>query len=429
MITNERQYRITRARVDKLKEAIGTFDIKEVAKHAKSKVLAKAELNALQSELEELYFQVKEYETLKSGSVLVLKANTFEDLPSILIRARIVKGLSQRMLAELVGIKEQQMQRYEAEEYASASLSRLGEIARALELNISEVAEFNIVQKPLDNNAEVLEWGKFPVKEMYKRNWFEDYFSGSLSEAVNNATELVKNFIVDVLDQPIRSAARQRIRSGGTVNIYALLAWQCRVMHLARKINLTKAFNNQTIDAKWLSQLAKLSCQDNGPPKAVEYLQESGIRLVIEPHLPHTHLDGVALLLDDEPVIGMTLRHDRLDNFWFVLFHELVHIKEHLHKGKVETIFDDLEADANDIEKEADRDAGEVLVPESKWSIALARFLRSEESIIDFANELKINPAIIAGKIQREAGNYTILTDIVGRGKVRKLFPEIDFSY
>ena len=59
MITNERQYRITRAKVDKLKEATETFDIKKVAKHVKSNVLAKAELNALRSELEEVYFQIK----------------------------------------------------------------------------------------------------------------------------------------------------------------------------------------------------------------------------------------------------------------------------------------------------------------------------------------------------------------------------------
>ena len=54
----------------------------------------------------------------------------------------------------------------------------------------------------------------------------------------------------------------------------------------------------------------------------------------------------------------MTLRYDRLDNFWFVLFHELVHIIKHLHKGDIESIFDDLDAKADDIEQEADEQAG-----------------------------------------------------------------------
>jgi HTH-type transcriptional regulator/antitoxin HigA len=124
----------------------------------------------------------------------------------------------------------------------------------------------------------------------------------------------------------------------------------------------------------------------------------------------------------------MTLRFDRLDNFWFVLFHELVHIMKHLHKGDVESIFDDLDVEAEDIEKEADEQAGEVLVPEDKWNTALARYLRSEDSIKDFAQELHIHPAIVAGKVRKEANNYIILKDMVGQGGVRKLFPDVYFS-
>jgi len=84
--------------------------------------------------------------------------------------------------------------------------------------------------------------------------------------------------------------------------------------------------------------------------------------------------------------------------------------------------------EARDIEQEADDLAGEILVPQNKWETALARFVRSKESIIDFAKKLSIHPAIVAGKIRKEANSYTILTDMVGRGEVRKLFPDIDFS-
>jgi len=129
------------------------------------------------------------------------------------------------------------------------------------------------------------------------------------------------------------------------------------------------------------------------------------------------------LLSDGSPVIGMTLRYDRIDNFWFVLFHELVHVMKHLQKGHVESIFDDLEAEAKDIEQEANTQAGEILVPDSKWNTALARYVRSEDSIKDFANEMGVSPAIVAGKIRREADNYTILKDMVGQSEVRKLFP------
>ena len=431
MITNERQYRITSAQLVKLKTAIGNFDFKEATKRIKSKILAKAEIEALRSEYENLSMQLHEYETLKSGTIEILKASNLEELPSILIRARIVKGLSQRQLADAIGLKEQQIQRYEAEEYASANLRRLADVSNALSLSITEIAEFVATsQRPIEVDKDVLAWDQFPVKEMYRRNWFKES-PGSLEEARANAEELVKEFVTDSLDSPVQAFARQRVRLGGVVNWYALLAWQCRIIDLAKKKGkeVVSKYKQKAITNEWLNELAHISIEKDGPQKAVNYLQESGIRLVIEPHLPQTHLDGAAILLSDgSPIIGITLRFDRLDNFWFVLFHELVHIMKHLHKGDVESIFDDLDVEAEDIEKEADEQAGEVLVPEDKWNTALARYLRSEDSIKDFAQELHIHPAIVAGKVRKEANNYIILKDMVGQGGVRKLFPDVYFS-
>ena len=431
MITNERQYRITSAQLVKLKTAIGNFDFKEATKRIKSKILAKAEIEALRSEYENLSMQLHEYETLKSGTIEILKASNLEELPSILIRARIVKGLSQRQLADAIGLKEQQIQRYEAEEYASANLRRLADVSNALSLSITEIAEFVATsQRPIEVDKDVLAWDQFPVKEMYRRNWFKES-PGSLEEARANAEELVKEFVTDSLDSPVQAFARQRVRLGGVVNWYALLAWQCRIIDLAKKKGkeVVSKYKQKAITNEWLNELAHISIEKDGPQKAVNYLQDSGIRLVIEPHLPQTHLDGAAILLSDgSPIIGMTLRFDRLDNFWFVLFHELVHIMKHLHKGDVESIFDDLDVEAEDIEKEADEQAGEVLVPEDKWNTALARYLRSEDSIKDFAQELHIHPAIVAGKVRKEANNYIILKDMVGQGGVRKLFPDVYFS-
>ncbi len=432
MITNERQYRITSSQIEKLKTAIDAFDTKAATKRTKSKILAKAELAALRSEYENLSLQLHEYETLKSGTVEILKAPNLEELPSILIRARIAKGFSQRQLADAIGLKEQQIQRYEAEEYASANLRRLAGVSDALGLNISEIAEFKATsQRPFDEGKDDdLAWDQFPIKEMYRRNWFKES-PDSLEEARANAEELVKEFVTDSLDSPVQAFARQRVRLGGVVNWYALLAWQCRIIDLAKKKGkeVVSKYKQKAITNEWLNELAHISIEKDGPQKAVNYLQDSGIRLVIEPHLPQTHLDGAAILLSDgSPIIGMTLRFDRLDNFWFVLFHELVHIMKHLHKGDVESIFDDLDVEAEDIEKEADEQAGEVLVPEDKWNTALARYLRSEDSIKDFAQELHIHPAIVAGRIRKEANNYIILKDMVGQGKVRKLFPDVYFS-
>ena len=143
MITNERQYRISKAQLSRLREAVKAFDFAASADRLGSEVLAKAELEALRSEEEVLSEQIREYDALKSGAVTVLKAAGLKELPSILIRARIAQGLSQRELAEILGVKEQQVQRYESEQYASASLRRLTQVADALDLNISQLAELN----------------------------------------------------------------------------------------------------------------------------------------------------------------------------------------------------------------------------------------------------------------------------------------------
>lgn len=136
MITNERQYKISKAALEKLRQAIKHFDMAE-ATSALNRVLAKAQLEALQSESEVISEQLREYESLKAGSVRNLEVGSLSELPGLLIKARIARGLSQRQLAEKMGLKEQQIQRYEAENYASASLRRLIEVSDALGLRVS----------------------------------------------------------------------------------------------------------------------------------------------------------------------------------------------------------------------------------------------------------------------------------------------------
>jgi len=142
MITNERQFRISKSQYVKLQAAIADFDKQNAVKRTGSSTLAQAELAALQSQAGELSSELREYERLKSGAVTKLKARSLAELPRLLIRARISQGWSQRELAEKLGLKEQQIQRYEAEEYSSASLQRLQEVADALNLNITQAAEF-----------------------------------------------------------------------------------------------------------------------------------------------------------------------------------------------------------------------------------------------------------------------------------------------
>ena len=429
MIRNERQYKITKQQLLKLKQGLKDFDLKEVEQRVGAETLAVAELNALKSEIAILTDQLREYELLRSGEITQFKASNLGDLPRILIRARIAQGLTQRELAERVGLKEQQIQRYESEEYAKASLQRLQIIAEALNLSIEEIAEFRA--KPLikkSTDPDYLDWNRFPIQEMYRRQWFEG-FSGSLDDALAAAENVVGAFVRSVMSRPTIALYRKQIRSGSPIDQYALLAWECRILSLASVAYLGGPYQEESIDDRWIAELAQESAKENGPLRAKEKLGEAGIALIIEPHLTHTLLDGAALLSNRGPVIGMTLRYDRLDNFWFVLFHELIHAIKHLRKGKIEGIFDDMdESDTKKIESEADSLASEALIPQEVWSRSLARYVRSPETIEALAEKLSISPAIIAGRIRYEAKNYVILNDLVGQGEVRKYFPEAGFG-
>lgn len=135
MIKNERQYKITKGQINKFKAALEKFEKQKPKAHP---MLVKAQKDAMKSELAVLKVQVKDYEKLRSGKYKVLKDSSFNDLPIELIRARIALGYTQKQLGELVGLKEQQIQRYEETEYTSASFSRLREIINALGLDVKE---------------------------------------------------------------------------------------------------------------------------------------------------------------------------------------------------------------------------------------------------------------------------------------------------
>jgi transcriptional regulator with XRE-family HTH domain/Zn-dependent peptidase ImmA (M78 family) len=138
MIRNERQYRITKTQAEKFEQAIKKRGAPADPSNRLHPLLQKAQGDALQSQLEDLRAQLAEYDALRAGAHIVLTRESFEDLPLALIQARIASGLSQKELADRLGIKEQQVQRYEATEYASASLERVIEVIKALGVSVRE---------------------------------------------------------------------------------------------------------------------------------------------------------------------------------------------------------------------------------------------------------------------------------------------------
>lgn len=137
MIKNERQYRITKAQAEKFDSAIRNLEAAPQDKRVHPK-LQKAQLDALRSQLSDLHKDLEEYQALKSGNRRVIELDSFEDLPRVLIQARIASGMSQEVLAKRLGVKPQQIQRYEATDYISASLGRVEQVIRSLGIKVRE---------------------------------------------------------------------------------------------------------------------------------------------------------------------------------------------------------------------------------------------------------------------------------------------------
>jgi ribosome-binding protein aMBF1 (putative translation factor) len=145
MIKNEKQYRITKAQVRRFQDAVA-----EVAGQARpaniSARLWEAQREAARSQMEELGEQVEAYERLNTGRSKGVVLEGVEDLPKALIRARIAAGMTQESLARRLGVKPQQVQRYEATEYGSASFARILKVVQALGLSMPKAVR--LVRNP-----------------------------------------------------------------------------------------------------------------------------------------------------------------------------------------------------------------------------------------------------------------------------------------
>ncbi|WP_133510305.1 ImmA/IrrE family metallo-endopeptidase [Candidatus Thiosymbion oneisti] len=272
-------------------------------------------------------------------------------------------------------------------------------------------------------NESDIDWQAFPLAEMRNRGYF-DSFSGSLQELKEYAAEHLSRFLDSVPGGPslrpalLRTSAHLR-PNDKEMDSYALCIWQIRVLQKAQATPLPTRYKIGTVNQEFMVRLARESWSSQGPLIAREYLNRHGIHLVTEPHLPRTYLDGaVCKNADGNPVIAFTLRHDRLDNFWFTLMHELAHIALHLD-GDAAWFIDDLDVeDNNRVEREADMLAQDVLIPQARWG---ERKPADIPSVVALAGQLNIAPEIIAGRLRRESNNHKLFGKRF-RTKIKPLF-------
>lgn len=276
---------------------------------------------------------------------------------------------------------------------------------------------------PIDGEA--VDWGSFPIKEIVNRGIVSGY------DHKTQAEEIMRDLASqagadDYFSQDKAACFRQGSRRNEKDNPYSIKAWILSVLAEANKVELKTKFNLEELDHKFISKVAHLSVLSNGVVAAKEFLLIKGIKMVVVPHFKKTYLDGAVLLnKNSTPIIALSIRHDRLDNFWFTLTHELSHLLlGHVHRFDGQCIIDDLDLRValDDFEKEADRVAQESLIPNQMWLSHPARKTRKIKDVVALARKADVHSSIVAGRIRFEEDNYRILSRQLGQGEVRKNF-------
>ncbi len=331
------------------------------------------------------------------------------------------QGLKQRDLIPFIGSRSKVSEVLSRKR--ALSLSMLRALSAGLDIPIEILAR---EPEPAPADEESIDWDRFPIREMFKLGWL----TADETEIEARPDEVIREFFgsqrpAAVLEALFRMT-KHSMRSARKADPYALSAWTARVLQLAEPRPGLRD-ESKSVSPEFMRALVRLSREAEGPRLALEYLADEGIVLAIVPHLRRTYLDGCALFTEGKrTVIGMTMRYDRIDYFWFTLMHELAHAALH-SSSDTSLFFDDLQLAESDDPRETESDglAMEVLIPELFWKEVAENLEWSRETAELLAEELEIHPAIVAGRMRFEAKNYRILSQVVGHGQVRQLFPEV----
>jgi HTH-type transcriptional regulator/antitoxin HigA len=245
----------------------------------------------------------------------------------------------------------------------------------------------------------------YPVREMIRREWLQD-----VDATLMNA-QLVRffRFANDNILEPAHAAKKNNVGEEATPT---QLAWLYRVRQMGEAIRCGP-YNARALQES-MPRLRALMIEPEEVRHLPGILEECGVRLVLVEGLPGGKIDGVCLWLNSKaPVIGMSLRFDRIDNFWFVLRHECEHVLRG-HGQEQEIIDIDLdksqEVESRE-EKQANDAAAEFCVPQDKLNSFIVRKtpLISERDVVNFAKLIGVHPGVVVGQIQRKTKRWDFL--------------------
>jgi HTH-type transcriptional regulator/antitoxin HigA len=417
IIATERQAREVSAAIAEISHTLTSEQtLQSILKGLPSEVIEGVR-RSLSTEKRQLAGVLKAYLDAKSGNFELLRIQAGNDPGSLLIVARITRGWSQKELARRLGLREQAIQRYESERYRSISLAGVLKVGRALGVHFSA----NLSAGLADTWAPALEMSPAEAQKLLKHAKANGWLEQGIDSDENGISQLKRYVAEHVGEHGVPSLLRTGLNVEDYSKDWALLCWKAQVTRRAKTIIQRDRLRYRPLDVSWLIDLVRLSTSSDGPVRARNLLAEHGIVMVAEPFIPGMKVDGAAFLVDDVPVVGLTLLRDSLDNFWFTLMHEIAHVILHYRTGLASGFFDDVEARHEDeFEAEANTFARNLLIPEELWSRSPARIAKTAEPIERLAKQLSVCPAIIFGRVRMERNNYKLFSDKIGRGEVRK---------
>ncbi|HEY7064903.1 MAG TPA: ImmA/IrrE family metallo-endopeptidase [Chloroflexota bacterium] len=342
--------------------------------------------------------------------------------PGQLIAAALeAKGWTQRVLAIVLGVDETGINKLIADKRPVTAQMAI-DLEDLLSIQADDLLDlqkrFDLAKARYANRADPARstraqlFGGLPVAEMIRRGWLNASDVRDVPAVEAALTEFFGESSLDSIEILPHAPKKTSVSSAVTP---AQLAWLYRVKQIAQEMIVAR-YSPSTGKAAAAKLSALLSAPEEAR-KVPRILTESGIRFVIVESLTNAKIDGACLWLDDaSPVIGMSMRFDRVDNFWFVLSHELAHVLE--GHGKAAVMLDtELEGDRAgtgleipEEERVANRAASEFCVPQDKLDRFIARKAPffAERDLIGFARTAGVHPGLVAGQLQRHVGRYDL---------------------
>lgn len=330
----------------------------------------------------------------------------------ILSRELEARGWTQKDLAEIIDRPEQAISQIinakkQITPETAKELSEAFETSAEFWLNLETNYQLHQARKvrtdkDIKRRARLFELA--PVPELVKRGWIER------KEKLDDLErELCHFFGISSVDETPAVLANLRHSQHRGPEESSLAAWVRQVERLAQEEELPPFRQEAFPDL--IGDLLELSASLDNLHRVPQVLKSYGIYFVILPHLNKTYLDGATFWVGESPMVALTLRYDRVDNFWFTLMHELAHIGLG-HEGLF--LDNTKEKSTEDVETEADRQALNWLIPNEFSHLKTGRLTRKR--ILEFANTHNRHPGIIVGCLQGEGHiSYSTHRDLLSK--------------